>query len=93
MPTYAYVCRRCNRQFDRTCGVDERNDQLCECGAKPERQWSSDYQVGGFKPRWVEIKGERVFVSTKSELVSACNQRGALHMGYSYFDREEGKDR
>lgn len=96
MPVYPHRCRECKLDFDVTCEISERDNGHCpQCGKKAERDIAKQVgvQIGGFKPRWVDIKGDRVFVSTKEQIISECNKRGALHMGYTYFDREEGKDR
>jgi putative FmdB family regulatory protein len=97
MPVYPQRCRECKLDFDLTCEISERDTlNVCpKCGKKSERDFARQVgvQISGFKPRWVDIKGDRIFVSTKEQMVSECNKRGALHMGYSYFDKEEGRDR
>lgn len=32
MPRYGYFCKNCNKESERVVKMDDRRNQLCECG-------------------------------------------------------------
>ena len=91
MPTYSYQCEVCRKEFDAVRPIMERNDVSC-CQQQARRKFVPP-QVGGFKPRWLDLEGPgnpkgRVFVTSRGQLEDECRKRGKIHTGYQYFDKE-----
>lgn len=43
--TYSYTCPECSKKTERTCAVDDRDLQLCQCGGVLKRIFCNKVQV------------------------------------------------
>lgn len=101
MPVYQYRCSspECQHEFEAANEIETRHEARCPRCKATAKKLFLPLQVGGFKERDVKLWNarrkvmEKVHVSTREQLVRACDRRGLIHRGYSYHDQfpvEEG---
>lgn len=83
MPIYEYECAACGQPAERFCEIAERKRQRCECGGRLEQVLRTPPQANVFKEQWVDLNGpgDRVLVTSNSQLREECRKRGKVILG------------
>ena len=79
MPTYDYLCTRCEKEFEGWAKIAERRDTKCTCGGSVEIMFKPARRaVVTFTPGWWnDIADKPVYCETPQELRDACDKNDA----------------
>ena len=72
MPRYDMKCKKCGREVERICSVEELDAQKCECGGKLYVVFKQAPGLSIFKPTYFE--GIDFYAETKQELKDYCKR-------------------
>jgi putative FmdB family regulatory protein len=79
VPLYDYICLECNREFEASQKVEDREKAMCDCGSLNTKLLITCNKRDWFRPHWNEqLDITPVYVESKEHYRKECEKRGLM---------------